>query len=288
MSDIDRYATIFVTAASRTIQESLEIAMARHMSSLEKDLAKSMKRIGYKPTVIGNIENTFASEDSVLPITLYTREKKVDGPTLLVVAGFHGDEPAGPLSVLSFIENNPDYISKANLSFLPIANPFGCLKLRRWGLKEMDPNRGFCRKKDKISEEGIALKARQADWAELAKDGLIDLHEDPDGKTAFVYTWNRGPINNLAKSMSKKQSMFFNLAPQSDMRKKSNWESVSKGIIHNMKNGGFEDWLFSSGTVPHIITTETPGLQRMNERVQCGAELIKHFIDYHIENKGKI
>lgn len=287
MEKIFKFACQFQKFASASkIEAKIDIANKEFFSSLNKEISLNLNKLKYNEEIIGKINVVFNGKDLSLPIKIYTKDFKKDLPNLLIVSGFHGDEIGGPLGILKFLEEyGNDYLDKANISFFPIANPIGFLKMRRWGLNDHDINRGFIKgKSEKISHEGSILKNNKSLWLKLAKDGMMDLHEDPDGNECFIYVWeNSKHSGTYAKDARNFAGKFFNVSPKNTLKAKDKYTDA-KGIIHNDSKGTFEEWLFDEG-IPHVLTTETPGMELLSKRINANSKMIKHFIDYHIEFK---
>ena len=90
-----------------------------------------------------------------------TVELNPDLPSLLIVAGFHGEEKAGPWGVLKWLESKKEV--KANISCIPIVNPTGFNLGKRYNTWGQKSNGGFCytKKGNGPSEEGKILIANK-------------------------------------------------------------------------------------------------------------------------------
>jgi hypothetical protein len=111
-----------------------------------------------------------------------------DQPRLLVGAGFHGYEIAGPWSVLHFLESAPDQlIEDACIEFLPAVNPWGFRHTTRWNRWGQDPNDGYCPPLGRgLSVEGRILMSRGDELVRAARHGALMLHGDLDERVAGV------------------------------------------------------------------------------------------------------
>lgn len=68
---------------------------------------------------------------------------------MLISAGFHGEEAAGPWGMLHFLsELQQDIFERINLSLLPLVNPTGFAKGHRFNKFGENPNRGFLQPKE--------------------------------------------------------------------------------------------------------------------------------------------
>ena len=212
------------------------------------------------------------------PITLKS------GPTLLVAAGFHGEEPAGCWGVLRHLESSGRLDELANVSYLPLVNPTGIRLGRRendWG---ENPNRGFCHGPTAIpnpSVEGRILLDSLERIRPWAKDGFITLHEDIGQDRFYLYTFENEPAPGpFSKALVEVESRFFAPVPDGPLY----GEIVRGGVVFNQCDGSFEDFMFHDG-VPHTACTETPGALDFNRRVEANEAIIEAFLRFHVVPK---
>jgi hypothetical protein len=215
-----------------------------------------------------------------------------DKPNLLIVGGFHGEEPAGPLAILKWLETvNSGYLKKANLTFLPVVNPIGFNRGTRYARKGQKTNGGFCfnvegcpkyKSKDKLAVEGELLMENIDIILEAAKDGVISLHEDVDTDKFYIYDFGTAVRpGSFSKAIRDEESKFFEMIDNGvKVNEEGDPDSYAiNGIVHNHHDGSFEDFLSHKG-VKHSLTTETPGLNiGIDKRVDAGVALINKFIN---------
>jgi len=216
------------------------------------------------------------------PIWLLTPIYPNNGPHILVAAGFHGDEPAGPWGILHFLESSTPTISaRANLSFLPIVNPTGFQAARHVNDRGEDPNRGFCHVPFNgfvPSREGTILLEQLHELRPLATDGFVSLHEDIEQERFYLYTFEDsngpGPFSEVLRTAGTE---YFMTMPDGIVEGSPN----RGGVIFRQCDGSFEDCLFHAG-VPRTACTETPGLQNIHERIKTNANIINAFLTFTI------
>jgi hypothetical protein len=212
-------------------------------------------------------------------------------PNLLIAAGFHGEEIAGPWAILKWIDQAPDeYFEKANLSFLPCVSPVAFNRGARYPRKEKT-NAGFCYpaikdrngKPEKPSVEGKILLANMDTLGLLAKDGFLSLHEDDSAKEFYIYAYNRGFFDKwFADAMRDEEVLYFSRMKDGTPVNENHdpMAVVEDGIIYNHHDGSFEDMLVTKGISVRAIVTETPAQGiALEKRVEAGAALISKFID---------
>lgn len=207
-------------------------------------------------------------------------------PRLLVAAGFHGDEPAGCWGALRFLETvEPQLLARIELSMLPVVNPTGLRANRRnndWG---QNPNAGYFHPAPNSagpSVEGQLLLANLERLSELAADGLLTLHEDPEQQKFYVYTGETTPIPGAFSSkMAAIGAQFFPLVADGPLE----GAQAQDGIIFNFCADSFDDALFHRG-VPRFACSETPGLLDFELRVRANSRIIEEFFHFLLASEA--
>ena len=101
---------------------------------------------------------------------------------ILITGGIHGDEPAGPASVLRFLErDNTDLLQRFRFLILPCINPYGYVHNTRENKQGVDLNRAF--EETGIAELDIVKKVIEGQRF----DFCIDFHEDWEAKGVYFY-----------------------------------------------------------------------------------------------------
>ena len=115
----------------------------------------SARRIEYKKmTILGqeivpgkgvqlNLEAAHLHTRTPIQVPVLVERAKEDGPTLLVMAGLHGDELNGIEIVRRFLRKKLNKPTKGTIICLPIFNIFGFLNLKRELPDGRDLNRSF-------------------------------------------------------------------------------------------------------------------------------------------------
>jgi predicted deacylase len=193
----------------------------------------------------------------------------------LIVAGFHGDEPAPCMAVIEFIEKllKNEINTDCNISIIPIVNPTGLELRKRYNKWGQDPNRGFIHDFDNISIEGEIIKNHLLNYHKKF-DAMISLHEDIDETKFYLYTFeNQAKPGEFSYILRDAGAEFFAI---------KNDQFCEEGIIFNEHDGSFEDFMFHLG-VHFTACTETPGKFDIDLRIKANIRLIKSFI-YFLEN----
>ncbi len=184
--------------------------------------------------------------------------------TVVFSAGIHGDEIAGPLTIIEFLKNKT-YLKfpKLKIIIYPVANPTGFDLCQRLNYLGQDLNRCFA--KAKISTETKILLDN------LPVHQIIffhSLHEDLDEKTFYLYNFEN-TYQQIYRDLIIQASKYFPINMSSSIY----GDPSSQGLVTNIHDSSFEDRLFSDG-VPFSLCTETPGQQPLQRRIELSLELM--------------
>ncbi len=134
----------------------------------------------------------------------YVNESGVRGPTVMIVGGMHGDEPAGYMAARQFVTFRP---KRGTIIVIPEANRLGVQADARIGGHPGDLNRDFPRKRSEKADTTLA----QSVWSLVTgsrPDYLFDLHEGYDfhkinsesvGQSIIYYP--KGDTVSMARAM---------------------------------------------------------------------------------------
>ena len=133
--------------------------------------------------------------------TYYVVDSGVDGPTVMVVGGLHGDEPAVVLAGDRLVQAAKE-ITSGKVILVPEANAEAIKAKKR--LVGTDLNRAFPRGEDKTIESPLAREI----WRiveEQRPDWLIDLHDESSDVTGqtVVYHEAQGEASWAARAMAE-------------------------------------------------------------------------------------
>jgi hypothetical protein len=107
---------------------------------------------------------------------------------VLINAGIHGNEPAGPACVLSLARDlaaDPQRHAGWDFEFIPLVNPWGWVHDTRYNQEGIDINRDFAcfrSQEARIVRDSVAGRSF---------DLMLDLHEDPSAEGFYVYQYGR-------------------------------------------------------------------------------------------------
>lgn len=135
----------------------------------------------------GAVRSVMAERDGV-EICGYSLRKK-GLPVVMISAGMHGDEPAGPLALLELIRGG---LLELPFSWLvcPVLNPTGFKLASRENAEGLDMNRDY------FYQRSVEVKGHAA-WVEdeCSVEGIdmfISLHEDWESSGFYFYEINCG------------------------------------------------------------------------------------------------
>jgi len=106
----------------------------------------------------------------------FTIDSGNSGPTLLLIAGTHGNEPAGTIGLEKFLNSNV-IISKGKIIIIPRVNKIGLFLGTRWGFNAFMPidyNRNYPSSPNEIGTDHINRQI--VNYAQFA-DFAVDFHE---------------------------------------------------------------------------------------------------------------
>ena len=226
---------------------------------------KELKRINYK------------GKD--YPIYSIHQKNEISSRRILIIAGIHGNEIAGPLAIPrllgDMVKEPTDLYKKWDTKIITIANPVGFAHQSRYTYSGRDVNRDFKRFKTK---EALVLKNV---LLEYKPDLLLPLHEGPQkgcffilrgtGKDLIGDTLERLEKNNITLATSG--YMHNSLKPKG-LQKEGFWIKLFVKIFNiNTLETFAEDHGISA------ITIETPWAgDNIEERIRAHFIMIKEVI----------
>ncbi len=196
-------------------------------------------------------------------------ENKKD-KTVCFTTGIHGEEVAGPWTILKFLEKlNIKKLKNTKIIIFPVANPSGFDKNKRFNWQKKNLNALFCNKK--LSGENKIL------FEALNKEKIYffhALHEDIDEKSFYLYNFEKKP-EKIYRDIIKLSKKYFS----TNLSKEIYGDKAIGGLIINRTDGSFEDKLFRDGT-PYSMCTETPGKKPLKQRVDLNVKIMDLVIKF--------
>ena len=196
--------------------------------------------------------------------------------TLVIVAGIHGDEIAGPLALLEFFDRDK-VLDEMRIVSIPLANVTGFNKKTREGRSRRNINRLFG--DTQPSHEAGAICNFLSD---IKADFFLSLHEDDtaDGFSLYYQDESLKPMCLEILAIAKQHMPL-------DSRKNIHGDEVERrGLIFVTEKrakkapphkNSLEGWMFRRGV--KYICTETSAKLPLQKRVACQYDIVKWFVD---------
>lgn len=118
-------------------------------------------------------------------IAAWSRDAGHGGPTVYLSSGIHGDEPAGPLAIESFLRHED--LGRFNWLICPVLNPAGVSTQSRYNQNGLDLNRDYFVQQSDEARSHAAWLERQR-----IPDLFLSLHEDWETEGFYFYEISLG------------------------------------------------------------------------------------------------
>jgi protein MpaA len=218
----------------------------------------------------------------------------------LLVAGLHGDEPAGPRALLRFFSAEAAVLRKGwTFDVLPLVNPIGYDAGTRGRMGCPDLNRAFgnpptCPETAAIMRKLVKRGPSDSTVAAPMWDLVLSLHEDRDERCLYLYDsgyWERHALP-IALGQS---AAFLDWAETHAMpvcrQPFLDGEPNRGGVLIGGQTAfpAFEPVLFRSGVARRVVILETPGRQPLAARERAHLAALRHFLanEVHVPAPGK-
>lgn len=219
----------------------------------------------FKISEIGEIRY----DDYAQPI-LAVEPREDAGEKVLITAGIHGDEPAGVLAVIEFLELFTSRAVDRGYTIIPCVNLWGCDNHSRLNRIGRDVNRDF----RYLETQEASLIAQYLSGK--AFDLVLDLHEDPYGsKGYYLYCLsNSRAIHDQAEKVIQQvrrlglpvenRMKVFPFRTRAGIIAVPYWASYLTEIVNRL---AFCNWCRTAGVSRNVVVTETPTSIPLEERV---------------------
>jgi len=189
--------------------------------------------------------------------------------TICFLSGCHGEEYAGPLAILEFLEKEDINKIKIKLVFVPIVNPSGFNIHNRYNYLGQQLN---SRPKGKKLAQEVKLICNYLQ--KYSFDFFHAIHEDSDKKAFYAYIFEnkKEKIYRDILSIAKR---YFKI----DRSKTLEGDKMQNGLIINIHDNSFEDVFFKKGA-KYSCCTETPGRMPVKKRIKLNAEIMHKIISF--------
>jgi len=196
-----------------------------------------------------------------------------------IVAGIHGEEIAGPFSILRALQNPEKYFAKKiRYQIYPILNPTG------FDLKQRHDDDGkqlnAITKQILKSKNFKEVKLFFDDIKNINFDVFLSLHEEIINEEFYAFVYEKTPVAIYEKIMraNKKYAKIFK------NKTIEKFKTDKNGLVMNIHDQTFEDYFFSHKQTPISLCTETPGQLPLATRIKINLQNIKILSDYALKN----
>jgi protein MpaA len=209
------------------------------------------------------------------PLYQVTIESAAATDWVLITAGVHGDEPAGPEAILHFLgRDNRALFQRFNFFILPCINPHGYERNTRENSNGSDLNRSF--EADIKAEVGF-VKAMLKDRRFCC---TIDFHEDWEATGFYLYEARRNALlmgEELLREVEK-------IGPiDTDTGGDEGDVALAPGhypVALAWGTSGLVPYLYHFHT-DHALNTETPTQWPLEQRVAAHLKLLDGVLERH-------
>ena len=203
----------------------------------------------------------------------------------LLIAGTHGDEPAGPRALLRFFASGEAAARRERWSFdvLPLVNPLGFDRGTRGRQGCRDLNRTFggprtCPDSAAIWSFVSAGSLRQPRW-----DVALSLHEDPEAGCLYCYDTGDHERHRFAAALQQTVAFLdWVEAHGTPVCDSAEVESAPNrgGVLIGAQDAfpALEPLLFRTHRARRVVVVEAPGQSSTVERERLHLRALHHFL----------
>lgn len=257
-----------------------------------KDFHSAAKQCGLSMEPIGEVlgkEVLFASN-----------ELDQGRPGILIFSGFHGEEFAGPLGLLQFLQS-PEagaVMSQLNVGIVPVTNPDGFDRGIRYNRLRQEDNWALRFWPDgEPSLEGQVLLANLEKIGQYATTCFLDMHEDDGADGFYMYAFAHGgqiepwhsmvldvglehfpiqPDGPIPSTLEDEEEEDEGSIP-TQQRPETN-AIISNGIIWADYDGSFDELFHKRGAFMSAVT-ETPAREELKLRMDCNEKILRNTLE---------
>ncbi|MFH1620460.1 MAG: succinylglutamate desuccinylase/aspartoacylase family protein [Patescibacteria group bacterium] len=241
--------------------------MKTRYTRYERDLHDICYKKGWKTEVIG-----YVGRRSDCPIYKLVMEAKNNkrGNTVSFVAGVHGNEVSGPLSMQDFIKQHNQEPWMPRIVIIPVANPTGFDRDIYRSEKQENINRGYL--------APVLYEERAMLLATLLKERpeyFVSFHEDDIKKTIYLYGYSERPDGSfIFRKILDEAGRYCTVDSKSIVY---NHKSVRGLIFNAAHDGSLEDRMRIEG-IPYVMCMEVPDHSSLAVRVKTNISVMRSVI----------
>ncbi len=201
-----------------------------------------------------------------------------------LTGGIHGDEPAGVLGLLSFLETaDVALFDRLKVTVFPCMNPWGYEHNRRENSAAIDINRHF--HDERIGE--VRLMKKFWKTVQTPYDVAISCHEDYDAPGAYLYElkartpfWGHSVLSAFGNHVTIDPRPVIEGLP-------ANQGWIRRNIKKYPPNLHPEAIFLFLEMAAHTMTFETPSLQPLEDRIQAQIAGLTKCFDLLTKQNGR-
>lgn len=207
--------------------------------------------------------------DKIYPFLSLKYISKMNGKTIILTAGHHGEESWGVTTLIKWIKQ-PIQLPEFNYYIFPVCNPYGFEKnYRNNGVRQETNNSTHIQKKSKVQELAILFEEFPS-----SADVIIDIHGDTGKDGVYCYEHKSDSLPSIAtKALAENDAILPYL------RTKTIYGTALKdGVMIPPKYDiGVEGFLEELG-IQYSLSLELPGKFDGQKRAEGGVAIINSLI----------
>ena len=207
-----------------------------------------------------HVKNNFGKVDVFIPKQETNQQNK------LITSGLQGDEPAGPMALLKWVQSNN---TPSNIFFIPIVSAESYLNKTHFDNSGKNVNLGIPNDPSYEIKELINPTLLQ----KMSSGGYLSCQEDPDRDDSYLIIW---------KHNEKLVQDFLEILEDNFKIRNSDKQILGPGLLgSNIKDNTTIGNYCAKLGAPVSITTETPIINTsITKRIDAQVSMITKFVEY--------
>jgi|GEM_PF-1122786 len=248
-------------------------------AKLISELIRLSRLHNYKYKIIG--KELFEKTGIVYPLYRFTINPS-SRPSFCIIAGVHGYEVAGPLTMPELFANQKKYLDRKICYYIyPVINPTA------FDLRKRQDDDGYdlnTLNKNTLKNKGFCeIQSFYKDVKNKKFEVLISLHEDVDLKKFYAYVFEKKK-EMIYRKIIKASSKYTDILCQNRIYGSP---SDNEGLVINSHDQSLEDRLYREKKAKISLCTETPGKLNLKTRISINLNNIRILNDYTLNMAEK-